>query len=57
MDQLVEIMADNMEQASGGVLSHEEATCISEGLLDRLGLRSSWSTSASPARTRSPIPR
>jgi hypothetical protein len=38
VDQLVEIMADNMEQASGGVLSHEEATCISEGLLDELGL-------------------
>ena len=38
VDQLVEIMADNMEQASGGVLNHEEATCISEGLLDELGL-------------------
>jgi hypothetical protein len=38
VDQLVEIMADNMEQASGGALSHEEATCISEGFLDELGL-------------------
>jgi hypothetical protein len=38
VDQLVEIMADNMEQASGGVLNHEEATCISEGLLDEVGL-------------------
>ncbi|MGH9229768.1 MAG: DUF2510 domain-containing protein [Acidimicrobiales bacterium] len=38
VDQLVEIMADNMEQTSGGVLNHEEATCISEGLLDVLGL-------------------
>ena len=38
VDQLVEFMADNMEQASGGALTHEEATCISEGLLDELGL-------------------
>jgi Protein of unknown function (DUF2510) len=38
VDQLVEFMADNMEQASGGVLDHEEATCISQGLLDELGL-------------------
>ncbi|MGH9224399.1 MAG: DUF2510 domain-containing protein, partial [Acidimicrobiales bacterium] len=38
VDQLVEIMADNMEQASGGAVSHEEATCISEGFLDELGL-------------------
>jgi hypothetical protein len=38
VDQLVEIMADNMEEASGGVLNHEEATCISEGLLDELGV-------------------
>ncbi|MGH9290775.1 MAG: DUF2510 domain-containing protein [Acidimicrobiales bacterium] len=38
VDQLVEFMADNMEQASGGVLSHEEATCISQGMLDELGL-------------------
>jgi Protein of unknown function (DUF2510) len=38
VDQLVEFMADNMEQASGGVLNHEEATCISQGLLDELGL-------------------
>lgn len=38
VDQLVDIMADNMEQASDGVLNHEEATCISEGLLDELGL-------------------
>jgi hypothetical protein len=37
-DQLVELMADNMEQAAGGVLSHEEATCISRGMLDKLGL-------------------
>ena len=38
VDQLVEFMADNMEQASGGVLDHQEATCISQGLLDELGL-------------------
>jgi hypothetical protein len=38
VDQLVEFMADNMEQAAGGVLSHEEATCISQGMLDELGL-------------------
>jgi hypothetical protein len=38
VDQLVELMADNMEQASGGVLDHEEATCISRGMLDELGV-------------------
>jgi Protein of unknown function (DUF2510) len=38
VDQLVEFMADNMEEASGGVLDHEQATCISQGLLDELGL-------------------
>ncbi len=38
VDQLVEFLADNMEQASGGVLDHEQATCISQGLLDELGL-------------------
>jgi hypothetical protein len=38
VDQLVEFMADNMERESGGVLNHEEATCISQGLLDELGL-------------------
>ncbi len=38
VDQLVEFMADNMEQASDGVLDHEQATCISQGLLDELGL-------------------
>ena len=38
VDELVELMADNMEQASGGVLDHEEATCISQGMLDELGV-------------------
>jgi hypothetical protein len=38
VDQLVELMADNMAQASNGVLTHEEATCISEAMLDELGL-------------------
>jgi Protein of unknown function (DUF2510) len=38
VDQLVELMADNMAQASNGALSHEEATCISQGMLDELGL-------------------
>jgi hypothetical protein len=38
VDQLVEFMADNMEQAAGGALSHEEATCISQGMVDELGL-------------------
>lgn len=38
VDQLVEFMADNMEQAARGVLSHEEATCISQGMVDELGL-------------------
>jgi Protein of unknown function (DUF2510) len=38
VDELVEFMADNMERESGGVLNHEEATCISQGLLDELGL-------------------
>ena len=38
VDQLVELMADNMAQASNGALSHDEATCISEGMLDELGL-------------------
>jgi Protein of unknown function (DUF2510) len=38
VDELVEFMADNMEQAARGVLSHEEATCISQGMLDKLGL-------------------
>jgi hypothetical protein len=38
VDQLVEFMADNVEQASRGVLDHEQATCISQGLLDELGL-------------------
>jgi hypothetical protein len=37
-DELVEFMADNMEQASGGVLTHDEAVCISEGMLDELGV-------------------
>jgi Protein of unknown function (DUF2510) len=39
VDQLVELMADNMVEASGGVLTHEEATCISEGMLDELGVQ------------------
>jgi hypothetical protein len=38
VDQLVELMADEMERSSGGVIDHEEATCISEGLLDELGV-------------------
>jgi hypothetical protein len=38
VDQLVELMADNMAQASNGALTHEEATCISQGMLDELGL-------------------
>jgi hypothetical protein len=39
VDQLVELLADNMAEASGGVLTHEEATCISEGMLDELGVQ------------------
>jgi hypothetical protein len=35
---LVDLMADNMEQAAGGALTHDEAVCISEGMLDELGL-------------------
>lgn len=38
VDELVEFMADNMERESGGVLDHEQATCISQGLLDELGV-------------------
>jgi Protein of unknown function (DUF2510) len=37
-DELVEFLADNMEQASGGVLTHDEALCVSESMLDELGV-------------------
>ena len=35
---LVDAMATSMEQAAGGALTHEQAVCASEGLLDELGL-------------------
>jgi Protein of unknown function (DUF2510) len=38
VDELVELMAEEMAQSSNGVLTREEATCISQGMLDELGL-------------------
>jgi Protein of unknown function (DUF2510) len=38
VDQLVELMAEEMAESSNGALTREEATCISQGMLDELGL-------------------
>ena len=37
-DDLVEFLADQMVEGSGGVLTHDDAACISEGMLDEFGL-------------------
>jgi hypothetical protein len=38
VDELVELMAEEMAASSNGALTREEATCISQGMLDELGL-------------------
>jgi Protein of unknown function (DUF2510) len=38
VDELVELMAEEMARSSNGALTQEEATCISQGMLDELGL-------------------
>jgi hypothetical protein len=38
VDELVELMAEEMARSSNGALNREEATCISQGMLDELGL-------------------
>jgi hypothetical protein len=38
VDELVELMAEEMAKSSNGALTPEEATCISQGMLDELGL-------------------
>jgi Protein of unknown function (DUF2510) len=38
VDELVELMAEEMAESSNGALTREEATCISQGMLDELGL-------------------
>ena len=37
-DFLVEMFAEGMEDAAGGAITHEQALCASEGLIDELGL-------------------
>jgi Protein of unknown function (DUF2510) len=38
VDELVDLMAEEMAESSNGALTREEATCISQGMLDELGL-------------------
>jgi hypothetical protein len=38
VDELVELMAEEMARSSNGALTREEATCISQSMLDELGL-------------------
>jgi hypothetical protein len=38
VDELVELMAEEMAESSNGALTREQATCISQGMLDELGL-------------------
>jgi hypothetical protein len=38
VDELVGLMAEEMAESSNGALTREEATCISQGMLDELGL-------------------
>jgi Protein of unknown function (DUF2510) len=37
-DFLVEAMAEGMEQSAGGAITHEQALCASEAVIDELGL-------------------
>jgi hypothetical protein len=38
VDELVDLMAEEMARSSNGALTREEATCISQSMLDELGL-------------------
>jgi hypothetical protein len=37
-DQIVEMMADAMEGAAGGAITHDQAVCLAEGMVDEIGI-------------------